>query len=140
MRILKYDKMKKVLLLILFTLCFCGYAFCQTETKIVNIINGNWSGTIIQEGAAPYVLNLSCSFEKNEFKFYIPTLDCSGIMKIETIADISIDFREYTLAGKGNCANGGLVRLSFIDNDHLELLFYLPNSKIINGKGILMRQ
>ncbi len=131
--------MKKILLLIFFTSCFCRYAFCQTETKIVNIINGNWSGTIIQEGVAPYVLHLTCSFEKNEFKFYIPTLGCSGIMKIETIADISIDFREYALTGQNNCANGGLVRLSFVDNDHLELLFYLPDSKIINGRGTIVR-
>lgn len=109
------------------------------NSKINSIISGSWYGNFSQKGKT-YSMQLTCNIENNEFKVSYPTLGCLGVWRIEKSSDETIDFREGITVGQNSCGKGVLIKVNFVTDTELSLVFYNPYSKRAIAHGTLKKE
>lgn len=149
--------MKKVLVTSI-ALLFSVTTFCQVqaETKkgknkldfetlkdsaILNkLMNGDWEGSGYQFNInESWTIKLIFDKESNKFKIDYPSINCSGYWKATAVTKYKIEFIETISTGKNKCINGGKVVLYLLDETRIEYLFYWPNDRTLDAKGVISR-
>jgi hypothetical protein len=108
---------------------------CTTTSKItekqeindLSWLNGTWTGVGYQSPTnSNWKVRMSYDKNTNKFSINYPSLNCSGKWKLQSNETNKITFTEYITKGKQNCDNEVKVVLSRIDDEYVNIAYFLP--------------
>lgn len=141
--------MKKILLAaVLFLSLSAGAAAVSThDTKNPSSwIDGNWTGIGYQiDSGETWEIELSADSSRGTYSITYPDLNCRGTWKLESSDGYSAVFIERIEKGDHACADGGLIKISKIDQNHISFSFFweeddLGASATLVRKGLNNKQ
>jgi hypothetical protein len=107
-------------------------------SKMAVIETGNWRGDVTQQKVKQtYIVTATWNAPKSYLIISYPAYGCYGTWTIESASDASLDVRETITTGR--CNSGGLIRLSYIDDNQIKLEYFKKNENVSNAGAILKR-
>jgi len=123
--------MKHIIFLLVISLAIS----CTTASKTAqkeeidkfSWLNGTWTGIGYQSPTdTNWKIRMSYNETTGSFAINYPSLNCSGNWKLQSSKPNKIVFTEYITKGKQNCDNEVKVVLSHIDDEYINIAYFMP--------------
>jgi hypothetical protein len=94
-------------------------------------LDGKWTGTGFQiESKETWEIEFTSDSKRTLYSIVYPDLDCHGEWRPVSISGYSVTFEEKIKEGDHSCADGGIIVITKVDDNHLSFTYFWKDGEL----------